>query len=34
VDAAMEKARTESRVVVAIREGMSAREAFDKFGVM
>jgi regulator of RNase E activity RraA len=34
VDAAMEKARTESRVVVAIRGGMSAREAFDKFGVM
>ena len=34
VSAGVEKVSTESRVVVAIRGGMSAREAFDKYGVM
>ena len=31
---AIEKATTENRVAAAIRGGMSAREAFDTFGVM
>jgi 4-hydroxy-4-methyl-2-oxoglutarate aldolase len=31
---ALEKASTENRVAVAIRNGMSAREAFDTFGVL
>jgi regulator of RNase E activity RraA len=32
--AALEKSRGEKRVAKAIREGMSALEAFDKFGIM
>src|SRR5687768_12519706 len=32
--AALEKSRGEKRVAKAIREGMSAVEAFDKFGIM
>jgi regulator of RNase E activity RraA len=31
---ALEKARTENRVATAIRDGMSACEAFSTFGVM
>jgi len=31
---ALDKASTESKVAVAIRRGMSAREAFDTFGVL
>jgi regulator of RNase E activity RraA len=34
VSAALDKASTENRVATAIRGGMSAREAFDKFGVL
>jgi regulator of RNase E activity RraA len=34
VTAALDKAFTENRVAVAIRNGMSAREAFDTFGVL
>lgn len=34
VAAALEKASTENKVAVAIRRGMSAREAFDTFGVL
>lgn len=34
IRAALEKVSTESRVAKAIRNGMSARDAFDKFGVM
>ncbi len=34
IAAALEKSRTENRVETAIRNGMSAREAFDKFGVL
>ena len=34
VERAIEKARTENKVALAIRNGMSAREAFDSFGVM
>lgn len=34
VAAALEKASTENKVAVAIRQGMSAREAFDTFGVL
>lgn len=30
---ALEKASTKNKVAVAIRQGMSAREAFDTFGV-
>ena len=32
--AALEKSRAEKRVATAIREGMSAVEAFNKFGIM
>ncbi len=34
VAAALDKASTENRVATAIRGGMSAREAFDTFGVL
>ena len=34
VQRALEKVRTENKVAAAIRNGMSAREAFDTFGVM
>lgn len=34
VERALEKVRTENKVAEAIRGGMSAREAFDTFGVM
>jgi 4-hydroxy-4-methyl-2-oxoglutarate aldolase len=34
VEAALTKASTENRVAVAIREGLSAREAFETFGVL
>lgn len=34
VAAALAKASTESEVAIAIRGGMSAREAFEKFGVL
>lgn len=34
VAGALEKASTENRVATAIRQGMSAREAFDTFGVL
>ena len=34
VGKALEKARTESEVAVAIKGGMSAAEAFEKFGVL
>jgi len=34
IEAALQKASTENRVAVAIRQGMSAREAFDTFGVL
>ena len=34
VSAALDKASTENRVARAIRGGMSAREAFDRFGVL
>lgn len=34
VEAALEKASTENKVATAIRGGMSAREAFDTFGVL
>lgn len=34
IGAALEKATTENKVAVAIRGGMSAREAFDTFGVL
>ena len=34
VAAALEKSQTENRVETAIRNGMSAREAYDKFGVL
>ncbi|MDP1730480.1 MAG: RraA family protein [Devosia sp.] len=34
VTRAIEKVRTENKVAVAIRNGMSTREAFDTFGVM
>jgi regulator of RNase E activity RraA len=33
-NAALEKARGEKRVAKAIRDGMSAVEAFAKFGIM
>jgi regulator of RNase E activity RraA len=31
---ALEKARGEKKVLRALQEGMSARDAFDKFGIM
>jgi len=34
VEAALAKASTENRVAIAIRGGMSAREAFETFGVL
>jgi regulator of RNase E activity RraA len=34
VSAALDKASTENRVAIAIRGGMSAREAFERFGVL
>ena len=34
IAAALEKVDTENKVALAIRDGMSAREAFDTFGVM
>src|SRR5579863_2096753 len=34
IEAALEKASTENRVAIAIREGMGAREAFETFGVL
>lgn len=34
IERAVEKVETESEVAVAIRNGMSTREAFDTFGVM
>ena len=34
VERALEKVRTENKVALAIRNGMSTREAFDTFGVM
>jgi 4-hydroxy-4-methyl-2-oxoglutarate aldolase len=34
VEAALMKASTENRVAVAIRGGLSAREAFETFGVL
>lgn len=34
VEQALEKARGENRVARSIRDGMSAREAFDTFGIM
>jgi 4-hydroxy-4-methyl-2-oxoglutarate aldolase len=34
VEAALTKASTENRVAVAIRGGLSAREAFETFGVL
>ncbi len=34
VEAALEKASTENKVATAIRAGMSARDAFDTFGVL
>lgn len=34
IAAAFEKVATESQVAIAIRKGMSTREAFDTFGVM
>lgn len=34
VQRALDKVRTENKVAAAIRNGMSAREAFDTFGVM
>ncbi|WIY53841.1 RraA family protein [Devosia sp. YIM 151766] len=34
IAAALEKASTENRVALAVRQGMSAREAFDTFGVL
>ena len=34
VAAALAKASEESKVAIAIRGGMSAREAFDRFGVL
>jgi 4-hydroxy-4-methyl-2-oxoglutarate aldolase len=34
VEAALAKASTENRVAIAIREGLSAREAFETFGVL
>lgn len=34
VTAALDKVSTESQVVVAIKAGMGAKEAFDKYGVM
>ena len=34
VEAALAKASTENRVAIAIRGGLSAREAFDTFGVL
>ena len=34
IEAALEKASTENRVAIAIRQGMGAREAFETFGVL
>jgi 4-hydroxy-4-methyl-2-oxoglutarate aldolase len=34
IEAALEKASTENRVAIAIRGGLSAREAFETFGVL
>ena len=34
IEAALMKASTENRVATAIRGGMSAREAFETFGVL
>ena len=34
IAAALDKVTTENKVAVAIRAGMSARDAFDKFGVL
>ena len=34
IERALEKVRTENKVALAIRNGMSTREAFDTFGVM
>jgi 4-hydroxy-4-methyl-2-oxoglutarate aldolase len=34
IDLALEKVRTENQVAIAIRNGMSTKEAFETFGVM
>jgi 4-hydroxy-4-methyl-2-oxoglutarate aldolase len=34
VERALDKARTENAIAIAIRNGMGAQEAFDEFGVM